>query len=397
MATYTVLITVTGRDRPGLTSAFFSALTAYDVDVLDVEQVVIHGRLVLGVLIALHGDPVRMRAAVTQTAAQLQLELEVDSTEGLDEQFGAREARHHVIVIGMPLRAGAVSEIARRIAELGGNIDSIRRLSRSPVRSLEMMVSGVSSSPLRAELTVAANQTGTDIAVERAGLGRRSKRLVVLDVDSTLVQGEVIEMLAERAGVRAKVAAITASAMAGDLDFEQSLRERVRLLAGLPESVCDDVRHGLELTPGARTLVRTLRRVGYRCGVVSGGFSQVIDGLAADLELDFAVANTLEIVDGRLTGGLVGPIIDRAGKAAALRRFAAEAGVPLSQTVAVGDGANDIAMISAAGLGIAFNAKPALEQVADTSLRHPHLDAILHILGMSRQEIDDADASDPAG
>lgn len=166
------------------------------------------------------------------------------------------------------------------------------------------------------------------------------------------------------------------------------------LLAGLPASVCDDVRRNLVLTPGARTLVRTLHRIGCRCGAVSGGFTQVIDGLAADLELDFAVANTLEIVEGRLTGRLVGPIIDRAGKAAALRRFAAEADIPLSQTVAVGDGANDIAMITAAGLGIAFNAKPAVEEVADTALRQPHLDAILFVLGMSRQEIEDADAAD---
>lgn len=219
MATHSVLLTVTGRDRPGLTAAFFAALTAYDVDVLDVEQVVIHGRLVLGVLVALHGDPVRLRTAAMQTAALLQLDLDVESTDGLDEDFGSAGQRHHVIVIGTPLRAGAVGEIARRVADIGGNIDSIRRLSRYPVRSLELMVSGVPSSLLRAELTVAANQTGTDIAVERAGLGRRAKRLVVLDVDSTLVQGEVIEMLAERAGIRGKVADITAAAMAGDVDF----------------------------------------------------------------------------------------------------------------------------------------------------------------------------------
>ncbi|MGI8869197.1 MAG: phosphoserine phosphatase SerB [Mycobacteriales bacterium] len=395
MATHSVLLTVTGRDRPGLTAAFFTALTAYDVDVLDVEQVVIRGRFVLGVLIALHGDPQRMRKAVEQTAASLHLEVEIDSVEGIDEDFGSPGPRHHVIVIGMPLRAGAVSEIARRIADTGGNIDSIRRLSRYPVRSLELMVSGVPSRRLRADLTIAADQTGTDIAVERAGLGRRAKRLVVLDVDSTLIQGEVIEMLADRAGVRAKVREVTAAAMAGEIDFEDSLRQRVALLAGLPESVCDDVRRHITFTPGARTLVRTLHRIGCRCGVVSGGFTQVVDGLAAELKLDFVVANTLEIADGRLTGRLVGPIIDRAGKATALRHFAEQSGVPLSQTVAVGDGANDIDMIAAAGLGIAFNAKPALQRVADTALRHPHLDAILFMLGLTREEIeDDAEGAD---
>jgi phosphoserine phosphatase len=239
-------------------------------------------------------------------------------------------------------------------------------------------------------------QVDLDIAVERAGLARRAKRLVVFDVDSTLVQGEVIEMLAARAGCADRVSEITAAAMHGELDFAESLRARVALLAGLPASVCDEVRAQLQLTPGARTLVRTLKRMGFRCGVVSGGFTQVIDPLAAELGLDFATANTLEIAGGTLTGRLVGEIVDRAGKARALVRFADEAGVPLSQTVAVGDGANDIDMLTAAGLGIAFNAKPALARVADTELRQPYLDAILFVLGVSRDEIEEAESGDVA-
>jgi phosphoserine phosphatase len=218
--------------------------------------------------------------------------------------------------------------------------------------------------------------------------------LVVFDVDSTLIQGEVIEMLAAKAGREAEVAAVTEAAMRGEIDFAESLHRRVEALAGLDAGVIDEVASSLELTPGARTTIRTLRRLGYRCGVVSGGFRQVIAPLADELSLDFVRANTLEIVDGKLTGRVVGEVVDRAGKATALRAFAAEAGVPMEQTIAVGDGANDIDMLSAAGLGIAFNAKPALREVADTALSQPFLDAVLFILGITRDEIEAADAID---
>jgi len=213
-------------------------------------------------------------------------------------------------------------------------------------------------------------------------------------VDSTLVQGEVIEMLAARAGVGEQVAKVTEAAMRGELDFEQSLRARVGLLAGLSAAVLDEVRRQVVLTPGARTLVRTLKRLDYRFAIVSGGFTQITDHLAAELGLDFAAANTLEIADGRLTGRLVGPVIDRAGKADALRRFAAQAGVPLSQTVAIGDGANDLDMIAAAGLGIAFNAKPVVRAAADAAVSAPYLDSILYLLGISREDVEAADQAD---
>jgi phosphoserine phosphatase len=396
MQQHSVLLTVSGRDRPGVTSALFSALAAYDVEVLDVEQVVIRGRLVLGVLLALRGEPGPLRKSVSHAATVLGMDVDLSLGDGVDDVRGTRAHRHHVTVIGRPLRAGAVGELARRVAEAGGNIDTIRKLSHYPVTSIELLVSGAEPDALRVALAAASTETGTDIAVERAGLYRRSKRLVVLDVDSTLVQGEVIEMLAARAGCEREVARITASAMAGELDFAESLRARVSLLKGLDVSVCDEVARELKLTPGARTLVRTLKRMGYRCGVVSGGFTQVIDSLSHSLELDFAAANTLGVRDGRLTGEVVGDIIDRQGKAKALRAFAAETGVPLSQTVAVGDGANDIDMLATAGLGIAFNAKPALREVADTELRQPFLDAILFVLGVSRDEIEAADAEDAA-
>jgi phosphoserine phosphatase len=208
------------------------------------------------------------------------------------------------------------------------------------------------------------------------------------------VQGEVIEMLAAHAGVEPRVREITDAAMRGELNFTESLEQRVALLAGLPESVLDEVARSITLTPGARTTVRTLKRLGFRCGVVSGGFRRIIDKIVDELGLDFAAANELEVVDGRLTGRVIGEVIDRDGKAAALRRFAAGYGIPLAQCVAVGDGANDIDMLRAAGMGVAFNAKPALREVADTALSHPYLDAVLFVLGVTRAEVEAADAAD---
>ncbi|HSV68015.1 MAG TPA: phosphoserine phosphatase SerB [Mycobacteriales bacterium] len=399
MEPHSVLVTVTGRDRPGVTSALFAALAGHDVEVLDVEQVVIRGRLVLGVLVALHGEPGSLRRVVNACCDALGMESEVLVADPPLREPGVRvrrSDRHHVIVLGRPLRAGAVGEVAHRIADLGGNIDTISRLSHYPVTSLELMVSGADPGTLRSALVTAATETGIDIAVERAGLHRRAKRLLVLDVDSTLIRGEVIEMLAAYAGCAAEVSAVTARAMAGEMDFAESLRARVALLAGLPADTLESVRSTIELGLGARTLVRTLKRMGYRIGIVSGGFSQVVDGLAADLGLDFAAANTLEIADGVLTGRVVGEVLDRAGKARALVRFAEQYGVPLSQTVAVGDGANDIDMLNSAGLGIAFNAKPVVQAAADTALSQPYLDAILFILGISRDEVEAADAEDLA-
>lgn len=393
MTPTTVLVTVTGRDRPGVTAALFSSLAAHDVDVLDVEQVVVRQRLIVGVVLRVQGDPAPLRRLLSQTCAALGIEHELVL---LDDQPPTPPstrpvARLHVIVLGHPLRAGAIADVSQRIADAGGNIESVTQLSNYPVSSLELMVSDANETDLREALALAAGATGLDIAVERAGLARRAKRLVVLDVDSTLVQGEGIDELAERAGVRAQVGAITEAAMRGELDFTESLTARVRLLAGLPVGEVTAVRDELRLTPGARTLVRTLKRLGYAVGVVSGGFTLLTDRFVAELGLDFAAANQLEVVGGRLTGQLVGQLIDRSGKAAALRRFAAEFGVPLSQTVAIGDGANDIDMLRAAGLGIAFNAKPALRDSAEVAVNTPFLDAVLYILGISRSEIEAAD------
>jgi phosphoserine phosphatase len=391
MRATSVLATVTGRDRPGVTAAFFAALAAHDVDIRDVEQVVVRDRMLLGVLLDLQGDPAALRASVTRTAQALGMESEVvvaDDARSVRRTSG--RPRSHVIVLGRPLRAGALSSVAQRVADHGGNIESVAQLSSEPVSAVELIVSCDDPAGLGATLVQAADETGIDIAIEPAGLRRRAKRLVVLDVDSTLIRDEGIDVLAERAGVGAQVAAVTERAMAGDLDFAESLRERVALLAGLPVADVEAVRDRLRLTPGARTFVRTLRRLGFHVGVVSGGFTVFTDRFVAELELDFAAANELEVVDGKLTGKVLGPIVDRAGKARALERFAEQFGVPLSQTVAVGDGANDIDMLEVAGLGIAFNAKAALRAAADTSVNLPYLDSVLFVLGISREEIDEA-------
>ena len=266
-------------------------------------------------------------------------------------------------------------------------------MARYPVTALDLHVSGADPDRLRMVLAEEAARQQVDVAVQPANLLRHGMRLIVMDVDSTLVQGEVIEMLAEHAGCLEEVKRVTEEAMRGDLDFEESLRARVELLEGLDAGALDKVYDGLVLTPGARTLVRTLKRLGYRFAIVSGGFSQVTDRLAEDLGIDFAAANELEVVDGRLTGRIVGAVVDRAGKADALRRFAAEAGVSEAATVAVGDGANDLDMLGAAGLGIAFNAKPVVQKSADTSVNVPYLDAVIYLLGISREEVEAADAA----
>jgi phosphoserine phosphatase len=396
----TLLVTVTGRDKPGVVSVIFSALTRHGVEILDVEQVVIRGRIILGVLVATTADPEDLQEAAEQAMASIGMQLEVEVGAGA-VGASARGSTHVVLVLGRPVTAHAFTETTRALAALNINIDAIRRIADYPVTGLELLVSvpagndpQAADTALRATLVRLAAQGEVDLAVERVGIARRAKRLVVFDVDSTLVQGEVIELLAEHAGCGAEVRAITEAAMGGELDFTQSLRRRVALLAGLPSGVLTEVTNALELTAGARTTVRTLKRLGFYCGAVSGGFTQIVQPVAEDLGLDFCTANELELHDGKLTGHVIGPVVDRSGKADALRQAAEHFGVPLAQCVAVGDGANDIDMLAAAGLGVAFNAKPALREVADTAITQPFLDIVLFVLGVTRDEVEAADAAD---
>ena len=386
----TLLITLTGKDRPGVTSSVFDTLSVAGVEVLDIEQIVLRQRLVLGVLVTAPRDWKRLRNAVQTTADALDMHVEVD--RGTGDNKPRREGRSHVTVIGTPQKASAMAAVAGRIADSGANIDRIERMARYPVTAIELHVSGADTERLRSLLAPEAARQGIDVAVQPANLMRRGMRLIVLDVDSTLVQGEVIEMLAAHAGCEHEVAQVTAAAMRGEVDFERSLRERVQLLEGVDAKALDEVYDGLVLAPGARTMVRVLRRLGYRFAIVSGGFSQITDRLAADLGIHFARANELEIVDGKLTGRILGDVVDRAGKASALRHFAAEVGVPVESVIAIGDGANDLDMLNAAGLGIAYNAKDVVRDAADTSVNVPYLDAIMYLLGISREEIEAADA-----
>ncbi len=386
----TLLLTVSGKDRPGVTSAMFATLTRAGVEVLDIEQIVLRRRLILGILVTAPRDWKRLRAAVEETAAALGMTVEVD--RGVGDNKVRREGRSHVTVIGAPLKAAAMAAVAGRIADSGANIDRIERMARYPVTAIDLHVSGTDPERLRELLSAEAAAQGVDIAVQSANLLRRTMRLIVMDVDSTLIQGEVIELLAAHSGHRAEVAAVTDRAMRGELDFEESLRARVSLLAGIPATALDEVYDELVLAPGARTLVRTLRRLGYRFALVSGGFSQITDRLAADLGIHFARSNQLEIVDGVITGRIVGEVVDRAGKASALRYFADQVGVPLEAVVAIGDGANDLDMLAIAGLGIAYNAKQLVQDAADTTVNVPYLDAIIYLLGISREEVETLDA-----
>jgi phosphoserine phosphatase len=391
---HTGLILISGVDAPGVTQALFAALEPFSITILDIEQVVIRGRLILTTLISL--DPAHARAIETdliEATTKLGLDLAIDFS---DQPKGEpKNSNLHIIVLSENLRPNGIGALASKIAEQGGNIDRIHRTASYPLTAIEFEVSlNLNDEKLKIvqrELAEIAQNFGIDIAVEQSGLARRAKRIVLLDMDSTLIQQEVIDLLAEKCGVGKEVAAITESAMRGELDFVASLTTRVKLLAGADADVIQSVKAGITLTPGARTLIRTLHKLGHKVGVVSGGFLDVIEPLLQELEIDFYRANRLEIVDGKLTGNLIGSIIDRTAKAEALREFAAAETVNLAQTIAIGDGANDLEMLEIAGLGIAFNAKPAVRAAADSSINSPYLDSVLYLMGITRSEIEDAD------
>jgi len=377
----TMLVTCSGRDRPGMMAALFSALAAHDVEILDVEQLVIQGRLIAGVLLAMHGDPASLRHSLSQTARALRMEHEVVLVEdGLPAGQADEQPLLHVMVLGRPLRPGAIAAVCQRVTDAGGNIQSVTQLSRSPGVSLELTVRA-DEDTLRESLAMATTMSGLDIAVELAGLAGRSKRLVLLSIDSALACADPLDQLAERAGTLAEARSIVGAVRKGELSPTQALTSRLALLAGLPVSQLDEVTAGLAITSAARSLLREVKQLGYAVGVVSSAYTGLTGRLAEELELDFADANELEVVDGRLTGRLTGPLMDGPGKARALRRFATEVGASRSQTVAIGDGPYDVDMLQQAGLGITFNNRTALVEVAAGSAESPFLQSVLHILG----------------
>lgn len=391
---HTGLILISGVDAPGVTQALFAALEPFSITILDIEQVVIRGRLILTVLIAL--DPAHasaIEADLIETTDKLDLDLAIDFSDQVKGE--TKNSNLHIIVLSEDLRPASIGALARKIAEQGGNIDRIHRTASYPLTAIEFEVSlnlnDENLKVIQRELAEIAQSNGIDIAVEQSGLARRAKRIVLLDMDSTLIQQEVIDLLADKCGVGDKVSAITESAMRGELDFAASLNARVKLLAGADVEILQSVKAGITLTPGARTLIRTLHKLGHKVGVVSGGFLDVIEPLLQELKIDFYRANKLEITDGKLTGNLLGAIIDKSAKADALREFAAVENVSLAQTIAIGDGANDLGMLEIAGLGIAFNAKPAVRAAANSSINSPYLDSVLYLMGITRSEIEDAE------
>ena len=403
MTDRTLLVTISGTDRPGVTRAIFTSMASHPVHVTDMEQLVVRGRLILVVLVSIDSHIPDSEAAdilhETRTAVRMAasaLDLEVSTVPGAAERTTNLRDKFQVIVMGDPLSAEAISRVSASIAELGGNIDRIHRVAAYPVTAIRFEGSGAHPDNMRRELASVSAECQIDISVQDVSLEARGQYLVVMDVDSTLIQDEVVDLLAEHAGVGDQVSKITERAMNGEIDFAQSLRERVGLLAGLPESVIEQVRHQVRLTPGARTLCRTLNRLGYRIVLVSGGFINVIGPIAAELGVSEVRANTLEIADGKITGELLGPIVDRVGKRNALEDVARRHAIPRRRIIAIGDGANDIDMLEAAGLGVAFNAKKALQDRADTAVNLPYLDSILYLLGITREEIEAADAQEPA-
>ncbi len=391
---HTGLILISGIDAPGVTQALFATLEPFAITILDIEQVVIRGRLILTALISLdpaHGSAIEKD--LLEKTNQLGLDLAIDFTD--ESKRDVKSSNLHIVALSQELLPSGVAALATKIAEQGGNIDRIHRTASYPLTAIEFEVTLESNENdlkiIQRELAEIARANGIDIAVEQSGLTRRAKRIVLLDMDSTLIQQEVIDLIGSRYGVGDQVAAITDSAMRGELDFVSSLSARVALLTGADVAILDEVKAEITLTPGARTLIRILHRLGHKVGVVSGGFLNVIEPLLKELNIDFYRANTLETSNGKLTGKLTGAIIDRAAKADALREFAAKEGVALSQTIAIGDGANDLGMLEIAGLGIAFNAKPAVQAAADSSITSPYLDSVLYLMGITRKEIESVD------
>lgn len=391
----TLLATLSGVDRPGVTRDLFATLSQFPALVLDVDQIVMRDRLILAASVAIPSDMFSTVSSAIQTLARsLQMDADIQDKRGTTETHAGLTDGFRITLMATDLAPAAIADVATELASRGGNIERIRRVARYPVTAVSFEGHGANPDDIRRPLAALSAQHGVDIAVQDTHLDARGQYLVVMDVDSTVIQNEVIDLLAAAAGQEDAVAAITESAMAGEIDFTESLHQRVALLEGLPESIISTVREQIQLTPGARTLCRTLNRLGYRIALVSGGFSQVIAPMAQELGVAELRANSLEIENGVLTGRVVGEIIDRPGKRKALEDLAVRFGIPRRRTIAIGDGANDIDMLEAAGLGIAFNAKPLAQAAADTSVSVPYLDSVLYLMGITRDEVELADARD---
>jgi phosphoserine phosphatase len=381
---FTGLILVSGEDRPGITEKLMSLLSEFSVLVLDIEQLVIRGRLILTVLISLDESHASAIAADLELLEkEIGFDIAIDFAE--EQDSAENPANLHVVIISDSLKPASIAVVAAELSKIQANISAIRRTSSEPLTAIELDISCPDKSikEVQTLLAVVAISHNIDLAVEQGNGMRSARRLVMLDMDSTLIVQEVIDLLAAKAGVAEEVSAITQKAMAGEMDFAQSLQARVSLLAGLNESMLSEVRGEITLTQGAEKLIQTLHSKGHKVGVVSGGFIDVIEPILKELKIDFYRANKLQILNGELTGKLEGEIIDRAAKLKALVEFAKNEGVQMSQTVAIGDGANDLDMIESAGLGVAFNAKPKVAAAAATTISGSDLSAVLLLMGLS--------------
>jgi phosphoserine phosphatase len=379
-----LILTFTGRDAPGITARISRALAEANARISDVEQVVVQGLLTLGFAVDAPDEPALLKELLF-VARQLGLSLDYRQPQ---EPPATAPERYALTLIARTLGPEELRIVAEILAAHGANIERINRLSEGGLASVEFTVSFPGDAlPLKRALLEAAGKGAFDCALQRESLLRRSKRLIVMDMDSTLIRIEVIDELARAHGVGAQVAEITRRAMAGEMDYDQSLRERVALLRGLGAQVLYDLAEKLPLTEGAETLLRVLQRLGYRTAVISGGFSVAAEALQKRLGIDFAWSNTLEIVNGVLTGRVVGPIVNAQRKAELMEQLARRENVPLDQVIAIGDGANDLLMLQKAGHGIAFHAKPKLREAAHTSISAMGLDAILYLLGITGRDV----------
>ncbi len=390
-----VMMTVTGPDQPGITASLMAILAQSSAPLLDIEQVVVRGQLTLCFLVELdqnaaQGEQVLKDLLFTARKHGQDLSYRVLATEPTSTP-PSLVSRYAVTVMGDPIDARAMHKLASVLASHRTNIDSMRRLSHNALSSLEIALTlpdqEGAAGKLKEQLMLEMAECGVDIALQKESLTRRSKRLVALDMDSTLIQVEVIDELARMHGVHAEVSAITHQAMQGEMDFQESLRRRVQLLKGLSVDRLMEMAKRLPLNSGATELIQVLKGLGYRVGIISGGFDFAAGIFKEKLDLDFAYSNKLEIKAGALTGRVQGPIIDAQKKADLLCEVAEQEGIPLEQTVAIGDGANDALMLAKAGLGIAFYGKPQLRRAADTTVSSGGLERILYLLGMTEKDV----------
>ncbi|WP_316899015.1 phosphoserine phosphatase SerB [Pseudodesulfovibrio indicus] len=397
-----ILVHVTGGDRPGLTSELSGVLAGYDVDVLDIGQVVIHNFLTLGILIRLpaNSQPVLKDLLFKAHELGVTMRLHPLAEENYTSWVGeAHKPRFIITLLARSVSSGQIAAITKVVSDCGLNIETIHRLSgRVPLDCndyecsrgcVEFTVRGTPSdvAEIRSRFLQISSELMVDIAFQEDNIFRRNRRLVAFDMDSTLIQAEVIDELAKEAGVGDQVAAITEAAMRGELDFKQSLRKRLSLLEGLDESVLQKVAARLPMSEGAEKLISNLKNVGYKIAILSGGFTYFGDILKRKYGIDYVYANELEIVDGKLTGRALGDIVDAEKKAELLQSIADQESISLQQVIAVGDGANDLPMLNLAGLGIAFHAKPKVKEGARQSISTLGLDAILFLLGMRAREV----------